>query len=621
MTAKVQIQIEAQDAATGVLRAITQQFGKLGEVTSGFADVINTSKYANQLYQKALKDTSISAGQVAQAEEMARVSMVRFAETAVMMTIEALKDAVKVTMEYSQQVRDLSLASGASAEEASRMIQVLDDYQITAEDAKVATRALTREGLAPTVDTLIKLSEEYNKLSTAEERNAFVQENLGRGGQEWLNLLAQGPDKIRALNDAVSENLILTEKNIQAAEEYRLALDEWGDAVQGAKVQAGTQLLPVLADLLQATTAGSFAVQEEVKWYERAIPILGVLHQAKVLHRVATEESAAATEQATGAQIEFSTTLDSTNQYYRNYVNSIESSIPTLAEVKAQTEAISEVNKQYIGVLGEVGSALDTYNSGIAEANAALAEGNIKADEHAARVAELAAEYENASNRIALSIVEMKLATDGWTRAELAAYLKVGQQLDIFTTEQIKATEAALDMADAALAGVEPILHVGERAEDAADGFGIMEESAGALGDTINKTALPAVAGLKSAINGLPPTGTSWSYDFFINVNGRVPQLATATYSTGAGYNTTVHPGGGGRQTGGQVYAGNPYMVGEGGAEPFVPSQSGRILGHAESLHALTLAGGKGGNSTNVFYGTVYISPDAQAGGDIMSIR
>jgi hypothetical protein len=155
MTAKVQIQIEAQDAATGVLRAITQQFGKLGEVTSGFADVINTSKYANQLYQKALKDTSISAGQVAQAEEMARVSMVRFAETAVMMTIEALKDAVKVTMEYSQQVRDLSLASGVSAEEASRMIQVLDDYQLTAEDAKVATRALTREGLAPTVDTLI----------------------------------------------------------------------------------------------------------------------------------------------------------------------------------------------------------------------------------------------------------------------------------------------------------------------------------------------------------------------------------------------------------------------------------------------------------------------------------
>jgi hypothetical protein len=615
MTARVQIVVEAKDAASGIFRGIARQFGALGGV---FEEL--TSK-------------NTAWGNVA-------------AEAA-SLVVQGMKDSVKATQEYAKEVRDLSLASGASAEEASRMLQVLDDYQLTAEDAKTATRALTREGFAPTVETIAQLSEQYLQLNTAQERNAFVQKNLGRAGQEWLNLLNQGPEKIRAMNEAVASSLILTEKDIAATEEYRLALDQWNDTAQATKITVGTALIPALSDILKIVDAdvqaitGFRDVMQEAR--EEVDKTAGLADKFAKFHEVtstwaadivnstlpsfmrdtatATEDAATATENLNQTEIEFSTTLDSTAQYYRNYVHSIESSIPTLEEVKAQATAISDTNKQFIGVLGEVGSALDTYNSGIAEANAALAEGNIKADEHAARVAELAAEYENASNRIALSIVEMKLATDGWTRAELAAYLKVGQQLDIFTTEQIKATEAALDMADAALAGVEPILHVGERAEDAADGFGVMEESAGALGDTINKTALPAVAGLKSAINGLPPTGTSWSYDFFINVNGRVPQLATATYSTGAGYNTTVHPGGGGRQTGGQVYAGNPYMVGEGGAEPFVPSQSGRILGHAESLHALTLAGGRGGNSTNVFYGTVYISPDAQAGGDIMSIR
>lgn len=73
------------------------------------------------------------------------------------------------------------------------------------------------------------------------------------------------------------------------------------------------------------------------------------------------------------------------------------------------------------------------------------------------------------------------------------------------------------------------------------------------------------------------------------------------------------------KQTGGTVYAGMPYMVGERGPEPFMPSQNGRILGHAESLHALGLQGGGGG--TNYFYGNVTIEQGANAANDIMSIR
>jgi hypothetical protein len=53
-----------------------------------------------------------------------------------------------------------------------------------------------------------------------------------------------------------------------------------------------------------------------------------------------------------------------------------------------------------------------------------------------------------------------------------------------------------------------------------------------------------------------------------------------------------------GRASGGSVIAGQPYMVGESGREPFVPAQNGRILSTAQAKDALS--GGGGGNITVV---------------------
>jgi hypothetical protein len=45
------------------------------------------------------------------------------------------------------------------------------------------------------------------------------------------------------------------------------------------------------------------------------------------------------------------------------------------------------------------------------------------------------------------------------------------------------------------------------------------------MGDAVNKNAAPAVANLKSQINGLPPDNSVWRYLFDITVTGRVPRL------------------------------------------------------------------------------------------------
>lgn len=65
---------------------------------------------------------------------------------------------------------------------------------------------------------------------------------------------------------------------------------------------------------------------------------------------------------------------------------------------------------------------------------------------------------------------------------------------------------------------------------------------------------------------------------------------------------------GSGRQeaTGGLVYAGQPYIVGEAGREPFVPNVDGRIISNSEFEQILrNISGGGGGGTTINVYPTV----------------
>jgi hypothetical protein len=596
MPARVQLVVEAKDETSGIFRALTSQMGAFG----GLIEELTAKK--------------VNWGNVAQ--------------QAAQMVIDGVKDAIKVTTEYAREVRDLSLASGQSAEESSRMLQVLDDYQLTAEDAKTATRALTKEGLAPTIETISKLSGEYLKLNTVEERNAFVQKNLGRAGQEWLNLLNQGPDAIMAMNDAVSEGLILTEENIRAAEEHRLALDAWNDAVMELKVSIGNELLPVLTQMMHG-----LASSNEIQAEANRLMMEGVAHNREeaMTMAAATVEAQRNSEAMTTNAAALTTAAQSASELE--------------AAEKAATEAMRAMNTEnqmFLGVMGQVGTAQKTYYDGLAAANLALADGKIKTAEHSAQVNQLALDYQAAKSQIVLSIVEMKFAADGWTNAELNAYLQVGQEMGQFTADQVSMAKGAVANADKIVAGFtgtttaatkmsdsiaatgaaviettgpvnemdDQVLHLGERAEDAAVDFGAMGAGAEELGASISTSAIPAVAGLKSAINQLQDKVVN--IDVYIKTHGSLPKV-------GGGWGGGEHPGGGGQQMGGEVYAGQPTLVGEAGPEPFLPAVNGRILSHAESLHQLSLAGGMG--QRNVFYGPVSLTIGEEGVGGIMGLR
>jgi hypothetical protein len=168
----------------------------------------------------------------------------------VQLITDTLAEAVNQTVKYAAAVQSLSAISGASVEETSRFIQVLDDYGLTAQDAETATRALTKNGLAPTTETLAQLSDEYLKINNVQEKNEFILKNLGRAGFEWVNVLNMGSASIREQSAAVEGSLVLSDEAVRSAREYALAVDSLDDRFMAFKITLGQGLIPVLISLI-----------------------------------------------------------------------------------------------------------------------------------------------------------------------------------------------------------------------------------------------------------------------------------------------------------------------------------------------------------------------------------
>lgn len=167
---------------------------------------------------------------------------------------QIIEATIGTYIKYADQVRTLVQLTDESAESMSRLIQVADDYKISAEDLTTASRRLATQGLSLNVETIAELSDKYLALNTGAERQLFLTENLGRASTGWTDIMTQGSEAILARNEAVSASLILDQQAIDKAREYQYAMDDLNDSVMGAKVGLGQLFLPVLMDVTDYVT-------------------------------------------------------------------------------------------------------------------------------------------------------------------------------------------------------------------------------------------------------------------------------------------------------------------------------------------------------------------------------
>lgn len=170
-----------------------------------------------------------------------------------------MKKAVDVTVTYADKVRTLSSVTNQSAETTSRMIQVLDDYGLSAQQAGMAAKFLSKEGLSLNIETLAKLSDEYKTLNTGQERAEFLMKNFGKAGQDFTLVMEQGSEAIKERAGLVKEGLILSQKELKAAQDLKYAQDDLNDAQQEMSVQLGNRLIPLQTKAINVFTEGASA--------------------------------------------------------------------------------------------------------------------------------------------------------------------------------------------------------------------------------------------------------------------------------------------------------------------------------------------------------------------------
>ena len=347
-------------------------------------------------------------------------------------------------MKYAGEVRDLSLATGGSAQESSRLLQVLDDYQITAGDVTAGMRAMKEQGIVPTVDALAQMSDQFLAIEDPAKRLQFAQDNLGRSSAKFLNVLSQGGDKIRELNANVSQNNILTNEQVAQTEEYRLAVDAVGDAWQGAQIKVTFALAEVITGTQELGQSMREAGEETNNTTLRGQLYAGILDQ--------TRQKSIEAADATAAH----------GDALSNFTPAAEAAVMSLEELTTATNEVSSANMGMIGLMQNLQSETENYRETAAdlhEQQDALRQdfvnGGVDAEEYAVKMGELTdkvreneAAHIQAGKEIMFSLIQQKMAVGGLSDAEFKALTKIGVGMELIDQHTVDMATAMAESAD-----------------------------------------------------------------------------------------------------------------------------------------------------------------------------
>ena len=218
------IEAEAKVVVSADVGKATAQFGALKKSVSDFGTTAAQSTKTARVSFASLQSGVASAGIA-----VAGVTAVAVAAK------RAFDQVVVSTINYNKSILDSANAIGTTTEQLSRIVQVTDDFGISQEATTRALQLMTKNGLAPNIDSLADLSDRLNAISDPTERAAEAAHLLGRSWAVLDPLLQTGGKNIRAMAAAVSDSLVVTKAEAEASERLRLQIDMMNDAWVGAK--------------------------------------------------------------------------------------------------------------------------------------------------------------------------------------------------------------------------------------------------------------------------------------------------------------------------------------------------------------------------------------------------
>lgn len=392
-----QAERETEEQTDLVTAAHQQMQGILTEVNSGLQIVSQAAKYAQQAYDAT----------------------------------------VATAVDYIQTIHDLSTVSGQNMETTSRMVQVLDDFKIGTEAIEAAMRKMTANGMTPSLQTIAKLSDQYNTITDVQERNKFMVDNLGRSGKDWNLVLSQGSAALLANASAVDGNLIVNQKMYQQTEQLRMAQDQLADTQQALFLQIGTQGIPITNNwltILNRTLSGQS--DQRTAWMMGMGPLGAIIHLTNEYAQANNENEAKlqATTEAEKRKAEATQIAAQTDQEAAEAAQALSQAYTSVLQATQSLQAAVDTHDQSIQTLRDQQKQLEDQlvNTPTWDTNK-INDYKAKLDEIPGKMAEVEAKYAESVAKMAYDNYIAKVSVDGLTTAEFIQAQQVGVSLGLFT--------------------------------------------------------------------------------------------------------------------------------------------------------------------------------------------
>ncbi|MDD4184299.1 MAG: hypothetical protein PHI01_02690, partial [Candidatus Izemoplasmatales bacterium] len=242
MASKVDITIKAKDEASPAIDGISESLGGLGESA---LEVEETGGGALGNFMDKANETMFGVA-----------AAIYVAKEAFVVLGEVYDATVGKTLEIAGEVEELSRVSGDLPENMSLLRIEAEKAAVPFDDLYKAMENLNKNGVAPTIDNLVAIADEYVRLQDPIAQAALLTENFGSAGDEIAPMLEAIAGGVTAVQDA---GLIFTEEEIAQAQAYEEAVANLGIAWDGIATTIGMGVIPGLTDFLGQfqTTIGS----------------------------------------------------------------------------------------------------------------------------------------------------------------------------------------------------------------------------------------------------------------------------------------------------------------------------------------------------------------------------
>ncbi len=356
---------------------------------------------------------------------------------------KALDETVGKLVAYADQVRTVSDATGITAEDASRLIQVLDDQKISFEQL---TGAIARNGkeFDFSINGIASMSDQYLQLTDTTQRAQFMQERFGKQWLSFVPLMEKGSDAIKKYAANVSDAQIITQKILDDTRKYEIALDSMKDSQEGLALTLGTKVLPYQKSFYDGINVTIRAIEiAKAKNQDWMVSVWDVYRatdqagaeiwqeqEAMLANKQAAEQQAAALKVDEQAQ----RALSQANQEYLSLIGSLSTEISNYQEKQAT------LAQEHATLLAQKQALLQ---QGYWPESQAILDINGKLAENEAAQQQNATEVEAAGKRRILSMLEQQLAQDGLSTAETNYLLDLGQKWGVYSAEAVDAAKQA----------------------------------------------------------------------------------------------------------------------------------------------------------------------------------